>query len=259
MKLKTKLSVSNHSTCKQPGDSFLLKSYREKIERLLKFFGVLILLTIQQNAQSQQPIPTPCACGEIVFNADCPGHDIFYKDSDNDGYGNPTAIEYDCNNTHIPPHGYVKNNSDGDDNNPSIHPGTYYADADGDRYGDANNSVSSSFNKAFPLAENVKWTEDAKGYLVSFTQFSTPSKVIYDPQGEFVYALRYYKEENLPVSIILAVRERFADKKISGVTEESTQNKITYHLRLEDSKSWYGIAVTTSGSITLEKHFQKSN
>jgi len=122
-----------------------------------------------------------------------------------------------------------------------------------------NEKLLYSFTKAFPLAENVKWSEDAKGYFVSFTQFGIVSKVIYDPQGDFVYALRYYKEENLPVSILFAVRERFADKKISGVTEESTRDNITYHLRLEDTKSWYGIAVTASGSITLEEHFQKSN
>ena len=122
-----------------------------------------------------------------------------------------------------------------------------------------NEKLLYSFNKAFPLAENVKWSEDAKGYFVSFTQFGILSKVVYNPQGGFTYALRYYKEENLPVSILLVVRERFADKKISGVTEESTQDNIIYHLRLEDTKSWYGIAVTTSGSITLEEHFKKSN
>ena len=116
-----------------------------------------------------------------------------------------------------------------------------------------------SFPKTFPLAENVKWLKDAKGYFASFTQSGILSKAAYDPKGHFIYALRYYKEENLPVSILFAVRERFADKKISGVTEESTRDNITYHLRLEDTKSWYGIAVTASGSITLEEHFQKSN
>ena len=120
-----------------------------------------------------------------------------------------------------------------------------------------NEKLLYSFNKAFPLAENVKWSDDAKGYFVSFTQFGISSKVVYDPQGDFVYALRYYKEENLPVSTLLAVRERFPGKKISGVTEESTQDNITYHVRLEDTKSWYGIAVTPSGSVTVEEHFKK--
>ena len=126
-------------------------------------------------------------------------------------------------------------------------------------FANVNEKLLYSFSKTFPSAENVKWSEDANGYFVSFTQSGMHSKVAYDAKGGFLYAIRYYNEENLPVSIILAVRERFADKKISGVTEESTQDNITYHLRLEDVKSWYGIAVTSSRSITLEEHFQKSN
>ena len=113
--------------------------------------------------------------------------------------------------------------------------------------------------KYSPWHKNVKWSEDANGYFVSFTQFGILSKVAYDPQGDFVFALRYYKEENLPASILVAVRKKFADKKIFGVTELSTADNITYHLRLEDAKSWYGIAVTTTGNITLEEHFQKSD
>src|SRR5438876_3663548 len=79
-----------------------------------------------------------------------------------------------------------------------------------------------SFLNMFPLAEDVKWCEDDKGHFVSFTQSGILSKVAYDPQGDFTYALRYYKEKNLPVSVLLRVREKFTDKKIFGVTELST-------------------------------------
>src|SRR6266498_594700 len=114
-----------------------------------------------------------------------------------------------------------------------------------------------SFDKAFPLAENAKWLEDAKGYFVSFTQSGILSKVVYDPQGDFIYALRYYKEDNLPISVLLTVREKFTDKKIFSVTELSTPDNITYHLKLEDTKSWYSIQVTTLGDVTIEEHFKK--
>src|SRR5436190_5421045 len=115
-----------------------------------------------------------------------------------------------------------------------------------------NEKLLYSFNQAFPLAQNIKWSEDDKGYFVTFTQFGILSKVIYDTEGDFVYALRYYKEENLPVSILLTVRKKFPDKKIAGVTELSCEDNVTYHLRLEDAKSWYGIAVTSTGSVTIE-------
>src|SRR4051812_4152518 len=104
-----------------------------------------------------------------------------------------------------------------------------------------------SFLNAFPSAENVKWYEDAKGYFASFNQSGILSKVAYDSQGGFLYAMRYYNEENLPTSVLLALRKKFADKNIFGVTESSTADNITYHVKLEDETSWYTVEVTTSG------------
>jgi hypothetical protein len=125
-------------------------------------------------------------------------------------------------------------------------------------FADVNEKLLYSFNKSFPSAQNVKWSEDASGYFASFTQSGILSKVAFTRQADLVYALRYYQEDNLPVSILLAVRKKFADKKIFSVTELSTPDNITYYINLEDAKSWYSISVTTSGSITTKSHFRKS-
>ncbi len=86
----------------------------------------------------------------------------YFADADGDGYGNATVSQSTCNGA---PSGYVLNATDCNDNNNAIHPGavevcnniddncngltddgltfiTYYADADGDGYGNA--SVSQS-------------------------------------------------------------------------------------------------------------------
>jgi len=85
---------------------------------------------------------------------------IFYRDADGDGYGDPNTIMSDYSR----PFGYVENNTDCDDNNPSIHPGayeicnetdddcdgyvdegftkpTFYLDSDGDGYGNPSVSI----------------------------------------------------------------------------------------------------------------------
>jgi len=86
----------------------------------------------------------------------------YYSDNDGDNYGDANNSVSSCS----PVTGYVTDNTDCDDNNSSANPSateicnnvddncngsiddgliftTYYADADGDNYGDANNSVSS--------------------------------------------------------------------------------------------------------------------
>jgi len=87
----------------------------------------------------------------------------YYADADGDGYGNPAVSVTSCSG---PPAGYVVNNTDCNDANASINPGatevcngiddncngsidegltfvTYYADADGDGYGDPTSTTTS--------------------------------------------------------------------------------------------------------------------
>ena len=125
-------------------------------------------------------------------------------------------------------------------------------------FADVNERLLYSFNKAFPLAVNTKWSEDANGYFVSFTQSGILSKVAYDLSGAFVYALRYYHEENLPVSILMALKEKFKNKNIFAVTALSTSDDVKYYIKLEDAKNWYGIVVTAAGSITLREHYKRN-
>src|SRR5262249_33827292 len=114
--------------------------------------------------------------------------------------------------------------------------------------------VLASFNKTFPSAENIKWNEDGDHYLVHFTQFGISTKVAYNHRGKFLYALRYYKQEKLPVSIVMTVREEYRDKNIFAVIEFSTAEDTEYHIKLEDAKNLYGIKVTSSGNISVEEH-----
>lgn len=97
----------------------------------------------------------------------------YYVDADNDGYGDANNSVSSC----TPVNGYVTDNTDCDDNDAAINPGvteicnnlddncngsidegvltTYYADADGDEYGDANESVSSCTPIAGYVTDNT--------------------------------------------------------------------------------------------------------
>jgi len=100
-----------------------------------------------------------------LIDDDCDGlvdegvQTTFYADADSDGFGNPAVPQMAC----TAPSGYVSNSNDCDDTNSNVHPGatetcnqiddncngivdegvqfTFYADTDGDGYGNAASSL----------------------------------------------------------------------------------------------------------------------
>ncbi len=119
-------------------------------------------------------------CGDGIDN-NCNGNadescslTTYYRDLDGDGYGNANVTK----TASTAPDGYVSVDSDCNDNNANIHPGateacdgidndcdgtvdegcsglaTYYRDADGDGYGNPNDSIEASAKPACYVADN---------------------------------------------------------------------------------------------------------
>ncbi len=116
-------------------------------------------------------------------------------------------------------------------------------------YAEPESKMEKSFKETFPSATNVKWHQDKEGYLVSFTQGNMPVKIAYSNKGKFVQSLRYYSEKDLPTSVIIAVKNKYHDKKIFGVTECTTANDVTYHIALYDGTTLQNITATGNGSL----------
>lgn len=123
---------------------------------------------------------------------------------------------------------------------------------------DPNQKVLDAFNKTFPHVKEVAWTENEHSYEVKFKQNEILSKVTYDKDGNILKTLRYYYEQNLPLMILTKVKNKFSDKTIFGVTEESSEEGTYYHIVLEDEKHWINITADSYGSIKVDKKFNKA-
>lgn len=113
------------------------------------------------------------------------------------------------------------------------------------------------FNRTFPNAEFVMWSEDKGGYLVTFVQEDSQFKIWYDKSGNFVNSIRYGQEKDLPLRVLLTVKKRFKDKPIFGVTELTSEYGVCYRLMLTDSKKWYVVDVATDGGLSLKDTYRK--
>ena len=123
---------------------------------------------------------------------------------------------------------------------------------------DPNEKVLEAFHKTFPHVKDVAWVENEHSYEVKFKQNEILSKVTYDKEGNILRTLRYYYEQNLPLLVLSKVKSKFSDKKIFGITEESSDAGTFYHIILEDAKNWINITADSYGAITVDKKFKKA-
>jgi len=111
------------------------------------------------------------------------------------------------------------------------------------------------FNETFPNAKNVKWVDDKAGFFVSFSQNGNYNKVFYDKGGNFVYSLKYFSGDALPINIIMALNEKYEAAKIIGATELTTQNNTVYSVKLTKADKIYATDLLADGTVIKEENY----
>jgi hypothetical protein len=120
-----------------------------------------------------------------------------------------------------------------------------------------NEKVLAAFNKTFGDAKEVVWTETNNTYEAHFRQHEIQIRVYYDQDGNITKTLRYYGEENLPLMVLSKIKTKYSDKKVFGVTEESSENGLYFHIVLEGEKSWLEVKSDVYGSVSETKKMKK--
>jgi hypothetical protein len=115
------------------------------------------------------------------------------------------------------------------------------------------------FSETFPNAKNVKWVDDKAGYFVSFTQNGNFNKVFYNKGGNFVYSLKYFTGDALPVNIIMTLNEKYDAAKIIGATELTTQNNTVYNVKLTKEDKLYCLDLLADGTVAKEEEYINGN
>lgn len=120
--------------------------------------------------------------------------------------------------------------------------------------------VLKAFNASFKNAKQVVWDEnpEANVYEVKFLDNNIRSRITYDPEGNILKAIRYYHEEHLPILIKGKLKQKFAGKKVFGVTEVASEDNLEYHIVLEDAKNWVIVISDAQGYMSVDKKYKKA-
>lgn len=127
---------------------------------------------------------------------------------------------------------------------------------------DPDENLIRSFSSSFPKAEQVRWYEMPKAWVVNFVADGIRARVVYLKDGKATEYTRYYFEQNLPFVIRSKVKEAYPNKNIFGVIEvsiltETGASQLEYFIKLEDAKSWLTVKSDTDGNLTVEERYKK--
>ncbi|HVU98789.1 MAG TPA: hypothetical protein VHE34_26385 [Puia sp.] len=125
--------------------------------------------------------------------------------------------------------------------------------------GNISDKLLQAFHKTFPDAQQVKWAETEDRYMVNFKQGEILTKVEYDKDGNFLNSLRYYSEKSLPVNILCRLQKKYADKKVFGVTEVTSDSNVEYYIKLEDAQNWITVKSNVDGLMQVVEKYKKAS
>ena len=121
-----------------------------------------------------------------------------------------------------------------------------------------NEKVLKVFKMVFPQIENAKWYEYETYYEVYFDREDVKCRIKYDLDGKVLSTLRHYEEKTLSPFLKAKLSQKFAGKKIFGVTEVNSENELTYNIVLEDDKNWIHVQSDATGQMSVTEKFKKA-
>lgn len=103
--------------------------------------------------------------------------------------------------------------------------------------------VLDEFQKLFSNAENVRWTNLGKDFLVTFTVRDLRYRVLLNPKGKLLYKITYGKEKLLPADIRKMVKRAYVEFLITAASYVEEANRKIWVINIEDDLKYVIVRV----------------
>jgi len=124
-------------------------------------------------------------------------------------------------------------------------------------FAEPNEKVLKAFGTAFPHIATVEWGGTSEQPTAYFKVNNIQTRVSFDKDGNFIRSMRYYTEKELPTNIVFAIQKKYADKKVTGVTETSdAEGNTAYYIKMQDDKYWWTLKTTNGVSFDIYEKYK---
>jgi thioredoxin-related protein len=122
-----------------------------------------------------------------------------------------------------------------------------------------NSKVTSYVNNNFKDVSGLQiFMQDNEPILAKFTVRNKSARILYDKNGNWVYTIINYKEDDLPAAVKNLVKSSYKDFSIAFVQELNQGDITCYKVFLENCRSYKQILVHND-EITVFQEFEKQN
>jgi hypothetical protein len=113
--------------------------------------------------------------------------------------------------------------------------------------------VSDSFAKLFKGAEEPKWFQSDKNYVVRFILNNQPNKAEFTKKGNLVYHMAFGNEKQMPADIRTIVKSKYFDYKINSTVKVDFEEKSAWIVNIEDGNHFFVLRVLDGVMDVLDK------
>ena len=98
-----------------------------------------------------------------------------------------------------------------------------------------NNQVTTSFNKDFATAKEVKWQKETNYIKATFTMESQVMFAYYNENGDLIGVVRNILSDKLPISLMSDLKKNYNNHWISDLFEMASDGQSSYYITLENA------------------------
>lgn len=116
--------------------------------------------------------------------------------------------------------------------------------------------ILSAFEKEFSFAKNVEWETRGPFIQVNFSLNGQGVVAWYNSEAELISTARNILYNQLPLSVIKALENDYADASLYAMVEINRDGETYYHIHAEKKNKKVLLKATQSGNIMVIKKFK---
>ena len=118
--------------------------------------------------------------------------------------------------------------------------------------------VKAAFENDFSKAGQVSWEKTSDFYFASFTLNDVKVEVAYTEAGELIATSRRISMEQAPLSVSMAVAEKYAGYKVDKSVLELTFEGVTrYYVNVENAEQSLKLKCYSNGELEVDRKTKK--